>query len=153
MIVYRLSKALYGTDLSGKGAEVTGGRWNSKGVPMIYTSSSRALCTAEIAVHIPLGLIPSGYQLTTLSIPEVYNGEEPDLTILPSDWNSFPYKRETQQFGDAFIKNKITLVMIVPSAVVQGDSNFLINPLHKGISEIVVVKTELFLFDERLFRR
>ena len=108
MIVYRLSKALYGTDLSGKGAEVTGGRWNSKGVPMIYTSSSRALCTAEIAFHVPLGLIPSGYQLTTLSIPEVYNGEEPDLTILPSDWNSFPYKRETQQFGDAFIKNKIT---------------------------------------------
>ena len=68
MIVFRLSKATYALDLSGKGAEKTGGRWNSKGIPMVYTSSSRALCTAEIAVHLPLGLVPSGYHLTTLVV-------------------------------------------------------------------------------------
>jgi RES domain-containing protein len=153
MIVFRLSKSAYGLDLSGKGAEKTGGRWNSKGVPMIYASSSRALCTAEIAVHLPLGLIPVGYQLTTLEIPDLFHVEEPDLKILTLAWKSFPYTRETQQFGDSFIKSKNSLVMRVPSAVVQGDFNFLINPLHKGIEEIKAVKTELFLFDDRLFRR
>jgi RES domain-containing protein len=153
MIVYRLTKADYGTDLSGKGAEATGGRWNSKGVPMVYTGSSRALCTAEIAVHIPLGLIPSGYQLTTLEIPDKCGVEELDPDQLTTDWNSYPYTRTTQQLGDSFIKVKKSLAMKVPSAAVQGDFNFLINPLHKGVSEIVVVKTELFIFDERLFKR
>ena len=153
MIVFRLSKATYALDLSGKGAEKTGGRWNSKGVPMVYTSSSRALCTAEIAVHLPLGLVPGGYNLTTLEIPERLGFEQPDLNLLASGWKSFPYIRVTQQVGDTFIKNKKSLVMRVPSAVVQGDYNFLINPIHAGITEILVVKTELFIFDERLFRR
>ena len=153
MIVFRLSKATYAFDLSGKGAEKTGGRWNSKGVPMVYTSSSRALCTAEIAVHLPLGLVPGGYNLTTLEIPERLGFEEPDLNLLASGWKSFPYIRVTQQVGDTFIKNKKSLVMRVPSAVVQGDYNFLINPIHAGITEILVVKTELFIFDERLFKR
>ena len=57
MIVYRLSKSKYSADLSGKGAEKAGGRWNSKGVAMVYTSASRALCTAEVAVHVPLGIV------------------------------------------------------------------------------------------------
>jgi len=153
MIVFRLSKEEFGSDLSGKGAEETGGRWNSKGIPMIYTGSSRALCTAEIAVHIPLGLVPSGYQLITLEIPERFPIEEPHPALLTSGWNSFPYTRETQQLGDAFIKNKKSLVMKVPSAVVQGDFNILINPFHAGISELLIVKTEPFLFDERLFKK
>ena len=79
MIVFRLSKAAYALDLSGKGAEKTGGRWNSKGVPMVYAGSSRALCTAEIAVHLPLGLVPAGYSLTQLEIPDRFGFEEPDL--------------------------------------------------------------------------
>jgi len=153
MIVFRLSKAAYALDFSGKGAEKTGGRWNSKGVPMVYTGSSRALCTAEIAVHLPLGLVPAGYSLTQLEIPDRFGFEEPDLKLLTSGWKSFPYTRVTQQVGDSFIKNNKSLVMRVPSAVVQGDYNFIINPLHEGIAEITVVKTELFLFDERLFRR
>ncbi len=153
MIVFRLSKAAYALDLSGKGAEKTGGRWNSKGVPMVYAGSSRALCTAEIAVHLPLGLVPAGYSLTQLEIPDRFGFEEPDLKLLTSGWKSFPYTRVTQQVGDSFIKNNKSLVMRVPSAVVQGDYNFIINPLHEGIAEIIVVKTELFLFDERLFRR
>ena len=153
MIVFRLSKEAYSQDLSGKGAERTGGRWNSKGVLMVYTSSSRALCTAEIAVHVPLGLVPSGYSLTTLEISEKFPVEDLDLQLLTENWKSFPYSRVTQQAGDSFIKNRKSLVMKVPSAVVQGDFNFLINPQHEGISEIKIVKTEVFLFDERLFRK
>ena len=153
MIVYRLSKSNYSTDLSGKGAERTGGRWNSKGVPMVYTSSSRALCMAEIAVHVPLGLIPADYLLTTLAIPDRFIADEHDLKTVPEDWKSLPYSRVTQTLGDSFIKNKNSLVMKVPSAVVQGDYNFLLNPLHEGISEIVIVNSEPFKFDERLFRK
>jgi len=52
MITFRLCKSIYSHDLLGKGAEQCGGRWNSKGTPMLYTCESRALCTTEIAVHI-----------------------------------------------------------------------------------------------------
>ena len=70
MIVYRLTKAKYSHDRSGKGAEKTGGRWNSKGIPVVYTSESRALCTSEIAVHTPLGILPHDYMLITIEIPD-----------------------------------------------------------------------------------
>ena len=70
MIVFRLSKSRFSKDLSGRGAELAGGRWNSKGLPMLYTSSSRALCTAEIAVHSPLGIVPMDYEIIEIEIPD-----------------------------------------------------------------------------------
>ena len=70
MIVYRLSKKIYAHDLSGKGAELVGGRWNSKRNAMLYTGQSIALCVTEIAVHTPLGIIPKDYQLVHIEIPE-----------------------------------------------------------------------------------
>ncbi|MEA3445495.1 MAG: RES family NAD+ phosphorylase, partial [Bacteroidota bacterium] len=63
MIVYSLAKQKYCTDLSGTGAEKAGGRWNNKGIKILYTSDSRALCTAEIAVHTSFSNIPKNYYL------------------------------------------------------------------------------------------
>ena len=56
MIVYRITKSPYRKDLSGMGAKLYGGRWNSKGIPLIYCSESRALAYAEVAIHLPLHL-------------------------------------------------------------------------------------------------
>ena len=86
MIVFRLSKSKHSKDLSGKGAEKFGGRWNSKGVSIIYTSDSRALCTAEIAVHTPLGILPTDYELTTIQIPENTIIPELEISELPKNW-------------------------------------------------------------------
>jgi hypothetical protein len=60
-------------DLSGKGAALTGGRWNSKGTPLLYTCQARALCTAEVAVHLPLGRMPRDYVLVSVEIPLLCN--------------------------------------------------------------------------------
>ena len=70
MIVFRLSKAQFANDLSGKGAELVGGRWNSRGNAMLYTSQSIALCVTEIAVHVPLGILPKDYQLVHIEVPD-----------------------------------------------------------------------------------
>jgi RES domain-containing protein len=153
MIVYRLSKSTYASDLSGKGAERTGGRWNSKGVPVIYTASSRALCTTEIAVHVPLGIVPVDFVLTTIEIPDKFIYTEPEMADLGPNWRTFPYSGATQKFGDQFVKGKEFLVMKVPSAVVQGDFNYLVNPLHEGIHEVKIIGSEPFVFDERLFKK
>jgi len=150
MIVYRLSKSNYSADRSGKGAEKAGGRWNSKGVAMVYTSASRALCTAEVAVHLPLGIVPAGYVLVTIEVPDD-SVTEVNITDLPADWRSFPHSDSTQKLGDRFIREGKFLVLKVPSVVVQGEYNFLINPRHEAAGKIRIVNTEPFLFDKRLF--
>lgn len=153
MIVYRLSKEKHKNDLSGKGAELTGGRWNSKGAAMLYTSQSRALCTTEIAVHSPLGIIPSNYWLVTIEFPDTADILELDSTLLSTDWRTYPHQHSTQAIGDNFITTGKYLVMKVPSAVVPGDFNYLLNPAHSLFSRVKITATEVFEFDERLFIR
>jgi len=153
MIVYRLAKSKYSNGLSGKGAEKTGGRWNSKGVEMVYTSESRALCTAEIAVHIPLGIMPKDFKLISVEIPDSIKIFELSVNDLPKDWNSIPHSGKTQELGDKFIRENKHTVMKVPSAVVQGDFNYLINSNHEDAKNVKIIKLESFVFDQRMFLR
>jgi RES domain-containing protein len=152
MNVYRLSKEQYVDDLTGVGAELTGGRWNHKGAKILYTSDSRALCTAEIAVHTPIGLIPKDYFLITIEIPKEIEIQEINLAMLPRNWRGFPYDRATQEIGKDFITKGEYLILKVPSAVVKGDFNYLINPAHKDFRKIKIRGKERFSFDERLFK-
>jgi RES domain-containing protein len=152
MIVFRLSKTKFAKDLSGKGAEKSGGRWNSKGVAMLYTSESRALCTTEIAVHTALGNIPFDYCLTGIEIPDNIVVFAINIADLAPEWKDFPHYNFTQKIGDGFVENKEYLVLKVPSAVVQGDYNYLINPAHPDFRLIKIIDIEPFSFDERLFK-
>ena len=152
MIVYRLSRSKYAGDLSGKGAEIAGGRWNNKGTPMVYTAANRALCVAEIAVHTPLGLIPVDYTLVTIEVPDelIARLEEGKLD---ARWFEFPHQDSTQQIGDEFARACLHLALMVPSAVVQGDHNLLINPFHPDIRKARILAQEPIRFDDRLFVR
>ncbi|MER2998811.1 RES family NAD+ phosphorylase [Pontibacter populi] len=151
MIVYRLSRARFAKDLSGKGAELAGGRWNSKGTPMLYTSDSIALCTVEVAVHMPLGIVPFDYQLIQIQIPDDIGITELSEAKLPTDWKSFPHSNATQVIGDEFIVEHEKLVLKVPSAAVQGTCNYLVNPRHPDFPKVTIVGIEPFEFDKRLF--
>lgn len=151
MIVFRLSKSKYSKDLSGRGAEKSGGRWNSKGTVMVYTSESRALCTTEIAVHTQLGILPKDYVLVSIKIPDDLKTHTLNLKGIPDDWNSIPNSGSTQDLGDHFVRANNFAVMKVPSAVVPGDFNYLINPFHPDSSKIKITKTEIFSFDKRMF--
>jgi len=149
MIVYRLSKGKYHRDLSGKGAEIHGGRWNSKGIALLYTSQSRALTFAEISMHIPLGIVPKDYFLITIEIPDTADILELTEADMPADWRSNPHSGSTQKIGDEFTTELKHLVLRVPSAVVPGDFNYLINPFHSMISEVTIADVEPFEFDSR----
>lgn len=152
MMVYRLSRSVYATDLSGRGAELYGGRWNFKGRPMLYTGENRSLCMVEIAVHTPLGLTPDDYWLIEIELPENQTIEI-NPTDLPLNWQLGINMNYTQSLGDAFLRKAEKLILKVPSAVVQGEFNYLINPLHPKIDQVKIQKTEAFIFDERLFIR
>jgi len=152
MKVFRLTKTKYAQDLSGTGSEKWGGRWNSQGIPMIYTSQSRALCTAEIAVHSPMGSLPDDYVLITLEIP----GHSIFILShlqLPMDWKAIPPAQSTRKIGDQFFKDRKFLSMKVPSIIVQDEFNFLINPRHPRMKDVEIAAIEPFDFDARLFIR
>ncbi len=153
MIVFRLSKSKFANDLSGKGAEKSGGRWNSKVTSMVYTSESRALCTTEIAVHTPLGNLPLDYKLITIEIPDITHIQEVNIKDIPSDWKLFPHVHATREIGDRFVSEGIFPVLKVPSAAVQDEFNYLVNPVHIDSKKIVVKAIESFNFDERLFNK
>jgi len=153
MIVFRLSKLKFASDLSGKGAEKSGGRWNSKGTALVYTSESRALCTTEIAVHTPLGNLPADYRLISIEIPDDIPLKELAISELPEGWNSIPHSQSTRAIGDKFVTDNKFLVLKVPSVVVPGEYNYLLNPNHKEFTKVKIKTIEPFNFDERLFIR
>lgn len=151
MIVYRLSKKVYASDLSGKGAELCGGRWNSRGMAMLYTCESRALCTTEIAVHTPLGILPTDFYIISIEIPasikiKILANEE-----LNEGWDIFPHSAITQKIGDNFLQENKYCVLKVPSAIVQDEYNYLLNPKHKDFNKIKIKNSKPFQFDKRLF--
>lgn len=153
MIVYRLAKGKYHSDLPGKGAELYGGRWNSKGVAMLYTSQSRALAFAEVAIHLPMGIVPKNYFLISINIPDTAGIIKLADAEMPPDWHSNPHSFSTQKIGDQFIAESRSLILQVPSAVVPGDFNFLINPAHPQIKEVTIDNIEPFEFDSRFIAR
>ncbi len=153
MIVYRLAKKRYKDDISGKGAELAGGRWNSIGKAILYKAENRALCTAELAVHTPLGIVHKDYFLISMDIPNDMDILEISTKELPKNWKTFPHSPMTQNWGDQFVERNEYLVMKVPSAVIQGEYNYLINPNHTDFKKVKIVGMEPFTFDKRLFHK
>lgn len=152
MIVFRLSRQAFINDISGYGAEKTGGRWNSKGIPVLYTAASRALAVVEIAVHVPVGIIPANYFLASVEVPDD-DILKLDTKTLPKNWNSNPFVKATQTIGDNFIRSNTHLILQVPSATVTGDHNYLINPRHTDFNKVKIKSIDTFLFDSRLFKK
>ena len=151
MKVYRLAREPYAKSLSGKGAALKGARWNSVGVEMIYTASNRALAMAEVAVHFTAATLPEDYMMVVLNIPDDLRVQAFSLSLLPADWNVFPHSPSTQSIGDGFILENKFPILRVPSSVVQGDFNLLLNPYHPDFKKIVIEQIEKFPFDSRIF--
>ncbi|HEY2583963.1 MAG TPA: RES domain-containing protein [Mucilaginibacter sp.] len=153
MIVYRLCKQAHINDLSGRGAEMNGGRWNNKGLPALYTACSRALAVLEVAVHVPLGIIPINYYMIAIEIPDGLSISKINIANLPGNWNRNPIVKATQYIGDDFLKSNAHLILQVPSATVPGDYNYIINPAHPDFTRLKIVESQPFEFDSRLFKR
>lgn len=152
MDIFRLTRKKYSNILSGKGASIKGGRWNSIGTELIYCAENRSLAMAEIAVHFSIATLPNDYIMLTINFDKSIKIKEIKLGDLPKFWNSFPPLAKTQRIGDEFVSESKYLICKIPSVVTQGDFNFLINPNHKDFKKIKIIKREAFKFDKRIFR-
>jgi RES domain-containing protein len=149
---FRLARKKYPIELSGKGASIAGGRWNSKGTEVVYCAESRALAMAEVVVHLSLANLPSDFVMLQIDIPNDVSMEKLEVADLEPNWNIFPFDFSTQLLGDDFVRRNTACVLKVPSAVVKGDCNFLINPYHPDFKKIKIVEQSDFPFDKRIFK-
>jgi RES domain-containing protein len=152
MLLYRISKAEHVRDLTGAGARLYGGRWNHRGVPLIYASESRSLATVEYLVHMSLPEAPGDLCIATLDVPHDVVPEEMDPSSLPRDWRENPAPVELADVGTEWARSKRSLLLRVPSAVVEHEHNVLLNPAHDDMSRVRLTKIEPCTLDERLIR-
>ena len=137
---------------SGEGARLFGGRWNSAGVSMVYTAESRALAALEILVHVDAGELLEEY----LCIPVSFDKRlvrALDFDDLPDDWRVNPQPVSTQQLGDRWAQGRRSVVLEIPSVLIPGESNYLINPAHPNFGKLKIAAPQPFEFDPRLLKQ
>jgi len=139
-------------DLSGKGAEKTGGRWNRKGLPVIYSASSIALACLETVVHLEAKGLPMNRFLVRIDIPDsVWRARvEMPASTLKVGWTALPSGRVSLDAGDAWLKGGAQALMLVPSVIVPEEWNVLINPQHADAKKISATKLRPWVYDSRL---
>lgn len=152
MKLFRICKEKYKDTLSGYGASLFGGRWNSKGVELIYTAESRALASYEVSVHVPLSLLSKDYFMIEIEVSDSVVIEVLDEAKFPFGWDNHPVHQNSQLIGDSFVRECKSLILKVPSVVVKGDYNYLINERHSDFSKIKIVKSYHFPFDESIMQ-
>ena len=132
---------------SGEGARLFGGRWNSVGTSLVYTSESVALATLEICVHLNREADLSGYRI----FPVKFSSDlVKQVDLLPKGWNHDPILPQSMEVGDAWIREASTPVLKVPSVIVPWEYNYILNPDHPDFNKIVIGKIRPFAIDKRL---
>ena len=147
MILYRIVKCAY-ADLSGTGARLYGGRWNSEGRSAVYLTSSRSLAVLEALVHLSPTNLPNDFCIMTIDAPD--NILEVTVKQLPKNWNEYPEHNSLKQIGNDFLIKQKHLLLKVPSAIVKEEFNYLLNPLHQNAGVVKIISTKPFTFDQRL---
>lgn len=144
--VYRLVRQKRaGVALSGEGAQLYGGRWNPPGVAVVYASESRALAVLETFVHLTLEARALRFVLCTIELPARAGvtrsgAERPPRSL-----------RASQELGRRWIEDNGTLALVVPSAIVPQETNYVLNTRHRQF-EGLVARHEPFSFDDRLWQ-
>ncbi len=146
-----VKKAFITTAFTGEGALLYGGRWNSPGVPVVYVASSRALAILEMAVHLDNATLLTSFALIPCTFHErLVTGI--DRRALPAQWRQDPSPAELAAIGDKWVAQARSAVLAVPSAIVDDETNFLLNPAHPRFADIEIGEPSDFEFDRRLIK-
>lgn len=138
---------------SGEGARLFGQRWNPPGLAAIYTGTSFALCLVEVLVHANRKTPPSAARCVVAEVPEEVSRERFDPARHPG-WDD-PFETSVaQDFGDAWLREARSALLVVPSVVTGGrDDNVVVNPAHPDFSRVRVGAEQAVRMDPRIFGR
>jgi RES domain-containing protein len=149
--VYRFVSTRFPDGLSSEGARLNGGRWNSKGVPVLYCAASESLAMLELRVHAPHPY-PRVRLRFVIEVPDDAVQESP-VAELPRRWNKLPPSPASKHFGDEWVAAGSSLGLLVPSVIAPEERNLLLNPAHARFSELRVLKKSRVRMDMRLYEQ
>ena len=152
MQVWRLCKRRHAA-FDGEGARRVGGRWNRRGSPVVYVSSSLSLAALELLVHADPALLPDDLVAVDADLPAALRRREISERELPRGWRRTPPPEALADLGAAWLASRETAVLAVPSALVPHERNFLLNPAHEDFPRIRVGTAVAFSLDPRLMGR
>jgi len=156
MRVWRICRQRFAQGaFSGEGSRLFSGRWNPVGVPMVYTSSHLSLAAIEVFVHLQVRTEPEDLVSIAAELPvdqaHLLRAAEALTARLPKNWHRLE-NQQLRQIGAKWIDSGRTLAMMVPSAVIEGEWNVLLNPAHLEAKAIKIDNPKPFRFDARMFR-
>lgn len=151
LIVWRLTTVRFAKSaFSGDGGRFYGGRWNRKGVALVYTAATQSLAMLEMLVQDePLR---ARYVMIEARIPESVRIDRVRAEDLPANWRSIAARQRLQGIGTEWARKRSAAVLAVPSAVIPDETNYLLNPLHPDFRRIRVGKPQRFETDLRLIK-
>ncbi len=151
--VWRITDRKYERSaFTGEGARLFGGRWNSPGTAMIYTSESQSHAVLELLVHLDTPELLGDFVVFPIEVDESLITSLDHLT-LPPNWNDDPVPASVQALGDVWAASRSSVGYLVPSVLVPSESNVLLNPNHPDFSTLKIGAPLTFQFDPRLSRK
>ncbi|MFN0053567.1 MAG: RES family NAD+ phosphorylase [Planctomycetales bacterium] len=151
MRVWRLCRRSFAKQpLSGEGGLHASGRWHSAPRLVVYASQSLALASLELLVHVDVDLVPRDLVAIELDVPSPIHVAEFKVSELPRGWRRYPAPASLQKLGEEWLDCRQDAVLCVPSAIIPGERNYVINPKHPDILQIRVLGKTPFSFDPRL---
>lgn len=151
-LAYRIVRERFASAaFTGEGAALTGGRWNSPGIRVVYTSATTSLAALETLVHLNPAM-RFNYLLFPIEFDESLIENLP-LASLPAGWRDEPPPPSTKRLGDAWVKAARFAVLQLPSVIIPSETNYLLNTTHPDFKSITIGKPEPFSFDQRLLPR
>jgi RES domain-containing protein len=132
----------------GAGAAEYGARWNSPGRPVIYAASSLSLAMLEQLAHTETGRLPQDHASIEMTIPDSVSVET--LTVRDvAGWNTDDLAT-SRAYGDRWLAEQRTCVLLVPSVIVPTEDNVLINPSHADFPRVTASRPRHVNWDKRL---
>jgi RES domain-containing protein len=145
LLLYRICLTEYADKLVASGKA---GRWNREGDQMIYTAGSMALACLENLVHRSGASLQANFSVLTIFVPPGTSVTSISDKKLAPNWEKKP--GITRNLGSEWLRKKESAILKVPSAIIQAEHNFLLNPLNPSFGDIKIIFTQPFNFDQRL---
>jgi RES domain-containing protein len=135
---------------SGTGAMLMGGRFNSPGRPVIYGALNFAGAMLEVLVHARIGKVPKHHVWVEAQVPEGVTIERVSVEDLPAGWDA-PDAQVARRFGDQWIEEARSAILVVPSVVARAECSAVVNPAHPDAGQLMVSAPQPVVWDQRLF--
>lgn len=153
MRVWRLCHQRFASSaFDGEGARIYGGRWNHKGLPVVYSSATLSLAVLEVLVHHRVAIPPQDFVAIPAELPAKLKIKTLIAAALPGDWRADPAPASLQQIGSDWLQSSSSLALAVPSASVPQEFNYLLNQSHADFARLAIGPPQAFPFDPRFWQ-